>query len=284
MDDYQGISDMGKTGLSGLISSTIDAIYLVVMLPMRDYCGLSDAAGLRLAWVLLGGVTACEIVYVLFARGKKVLISILTLVLCVLFLAGANFIYVMCPGGSVYTLMVYGVAMVLIAPVVIMECIPEETERKWKLLASKLIAIGMSVMIISYAYLANTNYTAMYYADQQVENYMNDMVVQIRMTDGYKPRMEWAFIGEISDPDLFFTWQPLMTYGGFTGPDNLLACHSTFSWLKYYTGYDGVNLAEKDRAEELSQLEEVKAMPCWPAAGSIKAIGNTMVIKCQELA
>lgn len=282
MDDYQGISDMGKTGLAGLLSSAIDAIYLVIMLPMRDYCGISDAAGLRLAWVLLGGVTVCGVLYILITRVKKVLKAILILVLCILFLLGANFIYVMCPGGLVYTLMVYGIAVILIAPAVILECIPEETGKKWKQLASKLIAVGMAVLIIGYAYLANTNYTAMYYADRQVENYMSSMVTQVRMTEGYTADKEWAFLGEISDPNLWFTWRDQMNYGGFTGPDNLLACHSTYSWMKYYTGYHP-QMATPQRIAELAALDEVKAMPCWPDAGSIKAVGNTMVIKCEEL-
>lgn len=196
MDDYQGISSMGQSGIGGIISSAIDAVYLMVMLPMRDYFGLSDTIGLRLSWLVLGGVTACMVVWILITRVKKPGMCILALVLCVLFLAGANFIYVMCPDGLVYTLMIYGTAMIVIAPVVIWDCLPEKTGEKWKGAASKLIVVGMSVMILSYSYLANTNYTAMYYADEQVENYMSGLVVQVRMTEGFDENMEWALPGQ----------------------------------------------------------------------------------------
>lgn len=73
-----------------------------------------------------------------------------------------------------------------------------------------------------------------------------------------------------------------MSYGGFTGPDNLLACHSTYSWMNFYTGYHP-DMAPPERIAELAAMDEVKAMPCWPNAGSIKAVGSTMVIKCEEL-
>lgn len=278
LTDYQGINDMGKLSPATLPGLVISALKQVLALPIRDYCGLSCTAGLKLAYLLLGGASVVMMGQILLTQVKNAWITALTAVLGVLFLVAVNFVYVQCPDSIIYTLMVYAFALVPCAPLVIWECLPGETKGKTWL--GRAMAAALAVMILSYAYLANTNYTAMYYADRQTENYLNAMVAQIRMTDGFDTEKEWAFIGQIQDPLMQFSWQEEMTFGGFSGPDDMLACHSTFSWMKHYLGYNPP-MADEARIGELAALEEVKSMPVWPNAGSIKAIGNTMVIKCQ---
>ena len=41
--------------------------------------------------------------------------------------------------------------------------------------------------------------------------------------------------------------------------------------------------ASDEKTEELAGMEQVKAMPCWPNAGSIAVVDNTMVVKFEEL-
>ena len=41
-------------------------------------------------------------------------------------------------------------------------------------------------------------------------------------------------------------------------------------------------MADEAEILELSASDEVREMPCWPNAGSIKVIGDKVVIKCQE--
>lgn len=279
--DYQGINEMGRISLTALPGLILGAVKKVLLMVRWDYCGLTSTASLKLAYLCLGGASLVMTAYILIVKVKKPLMVLLTAVLWFLFLVAVNFIYIQCPESYIYTLMVYSFALLACAPIVVFECLPREEEKKQKrkLLMSKGIAIALSVMIFSYAYLANTNYTAIYYADRQVENYLNAMIAQIRMTEGFDTEKEWAFIGSISDPLLRFSWQNEMTYGGFTGPDDMLSCHSTFSWMNHYMGYYP-QFADEERIAELSALEEVRSMPVWPNAGSVKAIGNTMVIKC----
>lgn len=285
LTDYQGINNMGKISLSALPGLVALALKQVLTMPIRDYCGLTCTACLKLSYLLLGGASVLMMGYILVTRVKDGWIAALTAVLSVLFLIAVNFVQIQCPEGSVYTLMVYSFALLPCAAIVIFECLPQEAGKKeqWKGLMGKGIAIALSVMIVSYAYLANTNYTAIYYADRQVENYMNTLITQVRMTEGFDTEKEWAFLGGIDDPLIQFSWQEEMTYGGFTGPQDMLNCHSTFSWMHHYMGYYPT-MADAETVAELAALDEVKAMPVWPNAGSIKAIGNTMVIKCQELA
>lgn len=52
-------------------------------------------------------------------------------------------------------------------------------------------------------------------------------------------------------------------------------------WVWHYYGYL-IPFVSDEKAEQLWHSEEVHQMPCWPAAGSIKNIGDTMVVKFQE--
>lgn len=275
--DYQGINEMGRLSLSALPGLIWSALKTVIFLPVRDYCAVTDTIILKLAYLLLGGGTVVMVGYLLITRVKKPLMVLAVVALCLLFLLGVNFIYIQCPASSIYTLMVYSFVLLPCAPVVIYECLPETLPKKD--LARKLLTLCLSVVIFSYGYLANSNYTAIYYADQQVENYLTTMVAQIRMTDGFDTEKQWAFLGGISDPLMQFSWQKEMTFGGFTGPQDMLSCHSTFSWLEHYLGYRP-QMADQQRLDALWELDQVKEMPVWPNAGSIRAIGDTMVIKC----
>ncbi|MDO5400136.1 MAG: glucosyltransferase domain-containing protein [Eubacteriales bacterium] len=278
LTDYQGINEMGSISLAALPGLVWGALVQVVKMLRWDYCGLTATAFLKLAYLVLGAATLGMMGYILAKKIKKPLMILLTAVLALLFLIAVNFIYIQCPASKIYTLMAYSFALLACAPIVVYECLPEAGKGKRQLL-SRGIGLALSVMIFSYAYLANTNYTAIYYADRQVENYLNAMIAQVRMTEGFDTEKQWAFIGPISDPLMKFSWENEMTYGGFTGPEDMLNCHSTFSWMNHYMGYYPP-LADEAKLAELAALEEVRAMPTWPNAGSIKAIGDTMVIKC----
>ena len=49
-----------------------------------------------------------------------------------------------------------------------------------------------------------------------------------------------------------------------------------------YIGYK-VPLQDEEIIKSLILDEDVKNMPCWPDAGSIRVIDDTVVIKCEEL-
>lgn len=275
---YQGIEQMGQVSLTALPGLIRDAIYLVCMLPVKNYCGINGTAFLKAVYLVLGAVSVILIACILLLRRPKLPMVLLTGALGVAFLAAVNFIYIMCPDSHIYTLMVYAAALIGCAPVVILECLPPLRERPQRL-ARGVVALGVALLIAGYAYEDNVNYTALYYCNRQVENYMNALVVQVRMTEGFDTDKEWAFIGEIDDPLMWFSWSSGLTCGGNAAPEDLLNCHSTMAWINQYFGY-APPVASEERIQALSQTEAVRAMPVWPNAGSIQVIGDTVVIKC----
>lgn len=117
------------------------------------------------------------------------------------------------------------------------------------------------------------NYTALYYANRQTENYLNAMVVQVRMTEGFNTEKDWAFIGSIDDPLMYNSWQEEDVYGGNNAAVDLINKYSRNWWIRYSFGYS-IPQASEEKTQQLAQMQEVKAMPCWPDEGSIKVIGT----------
>ena len=92
------------------------------------------------------------------------------------------------------------------------------------------------------------NYTALYYANRQTENYLNAMVVQVRMTEGFNTEKDWAFIGSIDDPLMYNSWQEEAIYGGNNAAVDLINKYSRNWWIRYSFGYSIPQASEKKRS------------------------------------
>lgn len=285
LNDYQGISGMGNMSLGGLLSSAGYAIVTYFRMPFTNYCDLAQTGPVTLSYLLLDGLLLITIVYVLVTRVRKILPAMLMAVLIVCFALGVGFIEVMVPNGSVYTIMSFSYVLVLCAPAVLWELVELPEKETFKKIGRSFGTAIMALVLfvcVNYGYQADTNYTALYYANQKTENYLNSLVVQVRMTDGFTADKEWALIGEIQDPMFFDTWESVPQYGGNTTFRHLVNDYAQYAWPREYLGIE-IPYASPDRTAELAGMEQVKAMPCWPDAGSIAVVDNTMVVKFQEL-
>ena len=121
----------------------------------------------------------------------------------------------------------------------------------------------------------------MYYTTQQTNNYLNSLVTQIRMADGYEPSMEWAFIGEnISDPLHGNPWDNTFNYGG--NLNSLINVYSRNSFLHNYTGLYPLPLVNDEILSALNADPVIQSMPCYPADGSIQIYQDVVVIKLED--
>lgn len=280
---YQGIDQMGNLSLSQLPALILHAFSSCLSLPVSDYCDLAQTQLLKLAYALSFTVSILMILYILLAQVRNMKLTLFTLFLCIVFPIAVNLIVIMCPSGRIHTLMVYSFVLVLIAPLVVWEMIDTSKKHSKTLrsIASKLIITFLIVAIFSNAYLANVNYTAIYYGNRQTENYISSLVTQIRMTEGFDTEKEWAFLGTIDDPLLKNAWQKATVYTGSSLSHQSLTQYSWKTWIRSYIGYS-IPLASDETVAYLQSAEEVISMPCWPAEGSIKVIDNVVVIKFQD--
>ncbi len=283
LSDYQGVGEMGKLALGDIPGLIWQAFSSFLLMPVKDYCGLAHTKLLKLLYLAMAGLTFLGAVYLL-VRNRKPLLAVAAVVLCLLFPVAVNFVVIMCPDSWIYTLMVYGFVLVPCVPLVLLDGTGfTEDAAGWKRWLKRGAVFLVAAITACYAYGANVNYTALYYSNRQVENYLNSIIVQVRMTEGFDAEKKWAFLGEIEDPLLYNYWMEEPLYGGSNSSEKLINKYSRNWWIQNLYGYS-IPAADNAQCEALSRRDAVKAMPCWPAEGSIRVLDDYVVIKFQELA
>ncbi len=273
---YQGIGTMGKLSLSQIPSLVITAFKSFVLMPLENYCSLSSIPAIKYSYILLGLVTVLTVIYVLIIKKKKITDIIMTVFLGVMFPIAVNLIVIMCPDGVIYTLMVYSFAVVLCTPLVLVETCPVGSIRKFASVSGIALVL---CLVMSYGYLANVNYSSMYYANRQTENYMNGFISQIRSTEGFSADKKWVLVGtQINDPLFCDPWQSVDIFGGSAHTYGTINGYSRNWWIEAYTGITPP-WADGETTEKIMSDPAVEAMPTWPDSGSIQIIDDVVVIK-----
>ncbi len=284
MSNYQGIDQMGSFSLSSFPGLLIQTYKSFFSLAYTDIYQLSPTHVVNLIYDILGLLCISIIIIILVKKKPRVSLMICVLVLCLTFPIGIAFIHIMCPNSYIYTMMMYSFVVVPLAPMVLMEVAltmdQDQTLKKHSQNAfSKTTIVAMLLLIGIYSYYDNVNYTAMYYSTEQMENYMNSVVTQVRMTEGFDTSKKWVFVGKVNDPLLYNKWQEAPLYGG--NAPYLQTTYSRDCWIGYYDGY-AVPLIVGDEANSIAEREEVKAMPCYPDYGSVKVFDDMVIVKFSE--
>lgn len=280
LEAYQGIDTMGQLALADIPRLIGQAFGSFFNITFRDYSGISSRKLIQLTYCAMGAVSAVTVSYILIARVKKLSLILAACLLCILFPIAVNFIVLMCPDSWIYTLMVYSFVLVGCFVIVTAECLG--AEGRFGKIMTRLAGLAAAFLIFCYGYYDNVNYSALYYANRQVENYVSSMVAQVRMTEGFTPEKQWVLIGEIKDPLLRSHWDEEANYGGNSFAHHLLINYSRNEWFENYVGYD-LPLVSEEEVAQIAGTGEVRAMPCWPSQGSIQVIGDKVIIKFQEI-
>lgn len=275
LSDYRGIENMGRIDLVQLPATIFRAVKNACKLPLRDYCGLAYRKVIRLAYLMLAMAAVPMTVWMLLDRNRKAGNTVLACLLLCVFPLAVNFIEVMVPAGGIYTLMLYPMVLLPCLPLMLLEIVPQARIREYFRCS---VTTTAAILVLLYAYFANVNYLALYFVNRQVENYVSAIVVQARMTEGFRSDMEWALLGEIDDLLLDGPWDEEAVYGGIGGPEYLMNQYSLNQWFQHYVGYD-IPFADKERIQAISKMDEISSMPCWPDYGSIQVVDNTVIIK-----
>lgn len=279
--DYQGVSTMGNLSAAQLPGLVIRALKAVCCLPLRDYCGVANRALMRIAYLLLGVLSLSMVLWIFRKKIKHVGTCVITGLLLVAFLLAVGFVEVMVPDGWIYTLMVFSFSLLACAPLVFLECLPEADRKKSKEVCRMAVILLVVLLVFFYGYYANVNYTAVYFAGEQIDNYLSGVVLRTTMTEGFTTDKQWALLGDIQDPLFGSPWEEEISYTGLGFTAYLLNQYSRGDWIENYIGYD-IPRADAQTRAALAETEEVKAMPCYPNAGSIRVIGDFVVVKFGE--
>ena len=281
--EYQGISTMGSISVSQLPQLVMNALKAVCCLPLQDYCGVANRALMRIAYLLLGILSVSIFLWIFVKKIRNLLTCTVISLLGIAFLLAVGFIEVMVSDGWVYTLMVYSFCLLACAPLAFLEHLPEDSRKKLDDFFRKAVCLLVVVLVLFYGYYANVNYTAVYFVGEQIDNYLSGVVVKATMTEGYTTDKQWALLGNVQDPLFGSPWEDEISYTGLGYTQYILNQYSQGDWIENYIGYE-LPMADEETKAALAALDEVKAMPCYPNAGSIRMVGDAVVVKFQDIA
>lgn len=286
LNNYQGIDQMGKIDLAEL-PEMIQYLYSsFIHIVSEDYVGVSATGFIRVMILILGLLSGSMLAYLIIKRKDSILKKgkgILIAVICVYPIA-LNGIVIMCYHSYMHTLMVHAIVLLFLMPFLVYRHFEKEVDcnknSKWCNGLKKVIMTVSILVFLNYAYQANAAYTALYYKNQQANNYWTSIITQVKMQEGFNSDLSWSFVGEVKDELYWNPWYQDYCIAGNT--NNVLNAYSTGRFIEQYYGYY-IPFVDEEEQKKLEVSEEVKKMPNYPDDGSIKILGDTVVIKFSDI-
>lgn len=279
--DYQGIDKMGQIELNRIPAMIKEMYYNYFLLPTHSYYSISDSLISKLLIILT--LLFSAIILLLLLRKNKSAKNLEALFLTLILPVSANFITIMVPEGTIYTLMTLGIIVMFYYPIVLLNML-DDTERNIKEIVVLVISIVVLTASVNYAFLANGSFVALQYTNIKTENYFNTMFTRIKLVDGYKSDMDIIFVGDvISDESFDDNWlEPTFDIGGmrqFNNSDaekNQMNEFSRDAFIKNYLGYT----VEKITDEQYDKYKlDIDEMNTYPNDNSIRIIDGNVYVK-----
>lgn len=289
LSDYQGISGLSNISMAELLNALKKAYFIYPELLTEDFVGLTNGSLIRILYGICFFITA--VLAVLLFRQIKGGISnkILYGMLLAVIPLSISVIFVMAFSDETvtHTLMVYAFVFIAIYPMVLLQILRrlllEGKERKLTEYLHGIICVTVAAMTIFYMRLDHAAYLQANYQQENAIAYFTVLMSEIKGTEGYKDEYPVAFLGAIDGIDTSIAWTPEfqnITLQGYnmTTP-GFMDYYANIEFMRVHCGY---TYTVPDNLEEIAELEEVAAMPCYPDQGSIKVIDGVVVVKFSE--
>ena len=185
-------------------------------------------------------------------------------------------LYLLADNGYIHSLALYPfMSLYVLMAVLFDRLIPE------KLPCGRAVpSIAMSLIIIGNVYFSNSMYLFLHLQFEELKSYYTSMMTRVTMTEGFDEGTQLAIIGE--EPALRYDIKSHFDFSGFQDPDidikNKIHAEGI---INSFLGLD-IPFAPEETAAELEQTEECKSMPVYPYGGSVKKIGDCIVVKLGE--
>lgn len=287
---YQGIENMGKLNPEAIPQMLYDCYHSFFWFPRTDIFYENPTVLVKGAILLMYLVAAVLSVYALIRLRRQIGKLALLLLSMAAFPVAVFFIYVMVPDGYIYPLMTYSVVFIYLFILVLLDkSMQTEASGLWyQRLTGQVMhwVVSLSAILIAVIYIwnANGNYLSLWYTQQHDIAYFQTMLTQIRSAEGYRDGLPFAIIGRNAEiKDSAHTTGSLIG-AEFNLPGKLesnINGYSRWHILIQYLGYNPTFLFD-DKTSEIAKWEEVQAMPCYPADGSIQIINDVVVLKLSD--
>lgn len=284
LSDYQGINELGTSGISNIGSAIYAAYKAFIQTFVADYASISATPIINVMRMV---ICVCALIMLMFYLAWNhtlySLIRLFLLMLAVLMIPLAfGSIHLMCPDSAIYTLMVYGQVFFYAFYFLVFEMVTNDTAKNVLVSCGALVgSIAICCTMLNYTYQINGGYATLYYANKQAENYFAQMFAQVRMTPGFTTDKKWVFVGEdIQDPMYENPWaQKEFCYGGIG--DSMLNVWSRAEFIEQTLGFK-VSFATQDEIDMVRGNGELEGMTRYPNDGSIKVTKDYVIICLDE--
>ena len=286
VNDYQGISEVGKVSFSLLVTGIIGSIkalitYFFQWNVMEHGFTFYSVLSIIFLFFMAAGLVIAVFKSGIFKRKWAMLLLMLCLLAIVPFACMWNFV----SDSVIYRpMMLQSLCMLFVLTAVLYE--------RWaKPVLKNLIALLLIVIVFHNAVMANISY---YYMNLCYERTyaegmkMNDIirdyqeeyqVEKIAIVGNRIEEVQWTFAdqqtGEIAPAGRIFMLSAVLETSLLIGTD------PTLSFLSATFGME-LEPVSTSRLAELQELPEVKSMDCFPSKGAFAVIGDTLVIKLSE--
>lgn len=303
METYENLDTMGKLSPDQLLEGLLGCYKTFLKLPFRDVHSMNPNTIVRFAFLVSLLIFAYTLLKIWLSDKKLHLKILITAIMAVLPVAVNLIIIMAISSGTMYSIMVYEIVYVLVLPMACLSAISDSTaymepdpnaENDLKSGANKagrfmkaadiVTSISLIAAVITYIWFANGNYLAMEYTNNHDNAYFSVLLTQIKSVEGYRDDMPVALIGtpQVKENKS----RPAMidkTFNIAGKASTNLGAYSYWNIMTKVLGYDPVVRNSDEDEEYFCNNPEVIAMPKYPAAGSVKVIDDTIVIKFQDI-
>ncbi len=275
MYEYKGVNSFGKTDITGYILRVFTA-YKRFIKP-ADFINYNGASANMFPWNLkylhIVLVIVSVILIVILLKNTKNMPKIFqTGILFAVFPLCAYFFYVMAAQEDVHGGMAYSEVFTFALAAFVISRLNTGV-----VTLCRVAAILILIMDIMFARFANICYLKAEIMQSEAISYYTTLVTRIRESEGYTTDTPIEYIGARKKNDADFSGNRLFD-PIYLPPFQGNSIINDFAWEKTMNMWCGFSRVEYD-GDDLSDLPEVRNMPVYPDAGSIKMIDGVLVVK-----
>lgn len=245
-----------------------------------DFRGISHNLVVRLLITVSFLIGICLYEALLLKRHKNLLLGNILLLLFPIALEVIGFTMV---SRGMDTLTVYSYALILVFPFAMLSLCDFKVNTRILNFLYSCVMISSLLLTWQYAILANNVYTTMDLAKLEASSYYTTMVTQIKSLDHYSTELPLCLLGTNSEDETLYD---LSAYykGDVRGQmtcDRYINMYSRHYFLSVFLGYDPQVINWQDFIPTADQQTclTLQEMPCYPEAGSIAIINDTVIVK-----
>ena len=208
-------------------------------------------------------------------RGRKPLAAALMLLCSALLPLAVYCIFLVMDKGSIHTLVFHSFIAFYVLAAILCERVLAGNARL-SCLGRDIIYFALAVALISNIYLANKTYLKLYLQYENAWSFCSILLTRVQNTEGFDENCSLAIIG---DQDNKLTTFPQIDLGWQSGPShNLINIYSRENFFRHYMG-SVIELVDREEFDEIRKLPEFEQMSEYPYYGSVKKIGDCIVVK-----